>query len=672
MGHVRAWGRGSVVHLRLRSLPPPRHRGHSDTLHPAECSHMAERRPYGLWESPITPGALAGGIRLRGPSWDADGRTLGWFEGRGDRGVAAVATANGGAASIRDVSGDILVRAGVGYGGGDFTLANGHAWFVGHDSQRIYRQPLDGGPARPVTPAFGEASSPAVSPDARWVAYVHSYEDEDVIAIADSSGKRWPQHLASGRDFYMQPVWSPSGDRIAWVEWDHPNMPWDGSELRVAEIAFPAGGLPVVARSAVVAGGPDEAVLQPAFSPDGDALYYVSDATGWGHLYRYDCDTGERCALTSGVCEYGTPAWGQGVGMLAVLPSGRVVAVRQQEGFGRLVVIDGHGDGDPQELDVPPEYASFENPVASPEGELLAVIASGPAAAPRLLALDLAPDTPRMVTVRLSESGAFPAAALSLPEAVAWTNADGSEVHGLYYPPASEHFVDEGPPPLVVFVHGGPTDHVDAGWRPQIQFLASRGYAVLTVNYRGSSGAGREAMLALRGQWGAADVEDCRSGAEAMAARGLADGDRLAILGGSAGGYTVLRSLQVHPGFYRAGVCYYGISNLFTLASDTHKFEARYLDSLVGALPEAATRYRERSPIFHAGDIVDPIALFQGDEDRVVPRDQSDTLAASLRQRGVPHEYHVYEGEGHGWRKRETVEAFYTAVDRFLREHLLN
>ena len=449
-------------------------------------------------------------------------------------------------------------------------------------------------------------------------------------------------------------------------------MPWDGSELRVAEIAFPEGGLPVVARSAVVAGGPDEAVLQPAFSPDGDALYYVSDATGWGHLYRYDCDTGERRALTTGDCEYGTPAWGQGVGMLAVLPSGRVVAVRQREGFGRLVVIDGHGDGEPHELEVPAEYASFENPVAAPEGELLAVIASGPAAAPRLLALDLAPDTPRVVTVRLSESGAFPAAALSLPEPVAWANAGGSEVHGLYYPPASEHFVDEGPPPLVVFVHGGPTDHVDAGWRPQIQFLASRGYAVLAVNYRGSSGAGREAMLALRGQWGAADVEDCRSGAEAMAARGLADGDRLAILGGSAGGYTVLRSLQVHPGFYRAGVCYYGISNLFTLASDTHKFEARYLDSLVGPLPEAAARYRERSPIFHAGDIVDPIALFQGDEDRVVPRDQSDTLAASLRQRGVPHEYHVYEGEGHGWRKRETVEAFYTAVDRFLREHLLN
>lgn len=630
---------------------------------------MAERRPYGLWESPITPAALGGGLRLRGPSWDSDGRTAGWFEGRGDRGVAVVATAGGGGGSLRAVSGDILVRAGVGYGGGDFILAAGSAWFVDHDSQRIYRQSLGGGPIRAVTPAFGESSSPAVSPDGRWVAYVHSYEDEDVIAIADASGKLWPQHLASGRDFYMQPVWSPRGDRLAWVEWDHPNMPWDGSELRVAELAFPAGALPTASRSRTVAGGPSDAVLQPAFSPDGDALHYVSDATGWGHLYRYDIATGEWRPLTSGDCEYGTPAWGQGVSVFGVLPSGRAVATRQREGFARLVVID--GESEPRELDLPAGYASFESPVASPVEERLAVIASGPATAPRLLSLDLASDPPEVATLRLSESGAFPPAALSLPQPVAWVNGDGTEVHGLYYPPASERFVDEGPPPLIVFVHGGPTDHVDAGWRPQVQFLASRGYAVLAVNYRGSSGAGREAMLALRGEWGVADVEDCRSGAAAMAARGLADGERLAIFGGSAGGYTVLRSLQVHPGFYRAGVCYYGISNLFTLASDTHKFEARYLDSLVGPLPEASARYRERSPIFHAAGIVDPIALFQGSEDRVVPRDQSDTLAASLRSRRVPHEYHVYEGEGHGWRKRETIEAFYSSVDRFLRRYLL-
>ena len=632
---------------------------------------MPERRPYGLWESPITPAALAGGLRLRGPSWDSDGRTLGWFEGRGDRGVVVVAALAGEASAARDITSDHAVRAGVGYGGGDSSLAHGNAWFVGHDSQRIHRQFLHdpAATARPITPTFGEASSPAVSPDGRWVAYVHSFEDEDVIAVVSSSGEGWPQHLARGRDFYMQPVWSPGGDRLAWVEWDHPNMPWDGSELRVGELAFPEGSLPAIARSEVVAGGADIAVLQPAFSPDGGALSYVSDETGWGHLYRHDLATGERSALTSGDCEYGTPSWGQGVATFAVLPSGRVVATRQRQGFARLVLIEDGGEA--RELDIPADYASFENPVASPTAERLAVLASGPATSLRLLVINLEEGAPEVTTVRLGDPEAFPAAGLSLPEPVSWTNTAGSEVHGLYYPPASERFEDHGPPPLVVFVHGGPTDHVDAGWRPQIQFLASRGYAVLAVNYRGSSGAGRETMLALRGEWGVADVEDCRAGAEAMTVRGLADGDRLAIMGGSAGGYTVLRSLQVHPGFYRAGVCYYGISNLFTLASDTHKFEARYLDSLVGPLPDASSRYRERSPIFHAHAIADPIALFQGTEDRVVPRDQSDSLAATLRSRRVPHEYHVYEGEGHGWRKPETVDAFYTSVDRFLRRYLL-
>ncbi len=630
---------------------------------------MAERRPYGYWESPLTPATLAGGVRLRGPSWDSDGGALGWFEGRGERGVAVVVSPDGEGAATRDISGDIAVRAGVGYGGGDAVLASGQAWFVAHESQRLYRQPLDGGPAQPLTPAFGEASSPAVSPDGRWVAYVHSYEEEDVIAIASSAGGVWPRRLASGRDFYMQPVWSPQGDRLAWVEWDHPNMPWDGSELRVAELAFPEGSLPAIARSDVVAGGPDEAIFQPAFAPDGAALYYVSDASGWGRLYRHDFATGGSRVLTADEGEYGASAWGQGMATFAVLPSGRIVAIRQREGFARLVLID--GGNAPVEVAFPAEYASFENPAASPSEERLAVIASGPATSPRLLTLDLTAPEPVTAPVLPGDDLVIPSASLSRPLSVSWTNADGGEARGLYYAPASDRFIDEGPPPLVVFVHGGPTDHVDASWRPQIQFLASRGYAALAVNYRGSSGAGRATMLALRGQWGVADVEDCRSGAEAMVERGLAERNRLAIFGGSAGGYTVLRSLQTLPGFYRAGICFYGISNLFTLAADTHKFEARYLDSLVGPLPEAADRYRERSPIFHADAITDPIALFQGTEDRVVPRDQSDALAASLRERSVPYEYHVYEGEGHGWRKPETVDAFYTSIERFLRRYLL-
>ena len=634
---------------------------------------MPERRSYGLWESPVTAGVLAAGVRLRGPSWDSDGRTLGWFEGRAERGVVVVTEPPGVTSadtSIRDLSGDVSVRADIGYGGGDFTLAHGSAFFVGADDQRIYRRPLTGGSAVPITPAFGQVAAPTVSPDGRWVAYVHTYDGEDSIAIVDSAGGSWPQRLSRGRDFVMQPAWSPDGGRLAWVEWDHPNMPWDGTEVRVAELSFRDGDVPGVASSEVVAGDQAESVMQPTFTVNGDALLYVSDASGWGHLYHHDLTSGERRQLTDGACEFGTATWGHGVRVFAVLASGRVVAVRQQGGFAQLVEIDGRGEL--HELALQAEYASFDGPVASPTDDRVAVLASGPRTPIRLITLDLAAGATRGATIiRRSAPEVLAPEDLSRPEPISWPTEGGAELHGLYSPPTNARFASDGAPPLVVVAHGGPTDQADASWRPQTQFLTSRGYAVLAVNYRGSSGAGRAAMLALRREWGVADVNDCRSGAEAMITRGLADHGRLVMMGGSAGGYTVLRSLQMHPGFYRAGISLYGFSNLFTLASGTHKFEAHYLDSLVGPLPEAAALYRERSPIFHADQIVDPVALFQGDEDRVVPREQSDAIAASLRARGVPHEYHVYEGEGHGWRNPATIEAFYTALERFLQQYVV-
>ncbi|MBZ0278212.1 MAG: prolyl oligopeptidase family serine peptidase, partial [Anaerolineae bacterium] len=238
-------------------------------------------------------------------------------------------------------------------------------------------------------------------------------------------------------------------------------------------------------------------------------------------------------------------------------------------------------------------------------------------------------------------------------------------------PPASDQFEGIGAPPLVVQVHGGPTGQSKAGYSPLAQFFATRGYAVLMVNYRGSTGYGKAYMNKLRGSWGTYDVEDCASGASYLAQEGSADPSRFVIMGGSAGGFTVLQSLVDKPGFYKAGICAFGVSNQFALATDTHKFEERYLDSILGPLPEAAVLYRERSPIFHASKIVDPIAVFQGEEDQVVPRNQSDSIVESLRSRGVPHIYHVYPGEGHGWRRPETIEHFYNALLRFLAQQVL-
>jgi len=626
-----------------------------------------EQRMFGLWKSPISARMLSLGVRLGEPCWDTDGRTLGWVEGRSDRGVIVVQDADGGA--VRDLTSDISVRAFVGYGGGDFTLSHGAAYFVGQADQRIYRQELGGGSARPITPAFGASSSPAVSPDGRWLVYVHTYEDVDAIAVVDTEGRHWPARLSEGRDFYMQPAWHPDGSQLAWIEWDHPNMPWDGTDLKLATVACAENGLPVVTGAAVIAGGRDTAISQPLFSRDGSGLYFLSDESGWGQIYRRDLATGTVAQITSGPGEFSQPAWSQGQTNIALTGSGWVAATRAIGGFSALTEVE--PDGTVRDIGAAhPKYTALDHPAAAAAHEKVAFIASSGRQSPRVVVFDLA-DGARSSVRRMSGSEAVPKAALSEPKAVSWQSFDGEEAHGLYYPPTSERFEGSGAPPLIVMVHGGPTSQVIASWNASCQYFATRGYAVLQPNYRGSTGYGREYMLKLRESWGIFDVQDSKFGAQSLAERGLADRSRLVIMGGSAGGFTVLQSLVEIPGFYKAAVCMFGVANQFNLASDTHKFEQRYLDTMIGPLPETAARYRQRSPIFHADKIVDPIAVFQGEIDRVVPREQSDSIVASLRARGVAHEYHVYEGEGHGWRKSETVEKFYPAVERFLKQWVL-
>jgi dipeptidyl aminopeptidase/acylaminoacyl peptidase len=621
----------------------------------------------GLWPSPITAKSLSGVLRLGEPCWDTDGETLGWIEGRSDRGVLVVQTGN---EAPRDLTADISVRAFVGYGGGDFTLSHGVAYFVGQADQRIYRQLLSGGSARPITPGFGAASTPRVSPDGRWLAYVHTYEDVDAIAVVDSGGKHWPVRIGEGRDFYMQPDWHPGGDRLAWVEWDHPNMPWDATELRIANLAFPEGSPPVVASSEVVAGGDEMAIFQPGFTPDGTAMLYVSDETGWGHLYRRNLASGEVAQLTTGHAEHGRPAWTHGARTHSTSGSGTTYVVRSSGGFHNLVSIS--RDGELRDLrDVHGYHTDLGYLAASPSGERVACVAASGTQPQRIVVFDMEAEGYRTSVRRRSAGETVPRDQLSTPQPISWKSFDDQDAHGIFYPPVDRRMAEAVRPPLIVIVHGGPTSQVEATWAPHAQYFATRGYAVLYPNYRGSTGYGRDYMLKLRQNWGIYDVQDARFGAQHLAERGLVDGDRMVIMGGSAGGYTVLQSLIDFPGFYKAGINMFGVSNMFTLASDTHKFEARYLDSMLGPLPEAAAVYRERSPIFHVDKIVDPIAVFQGDIDRVVPREQSDSIVASLKARGVPHVYHVYEGEGHGWRKSETIEAFFKHLDDFLKQYVL-
>jgi dipeptidyl aminopeptidase/acylaminoacyl peptidase len=624
--------------------------------------------PYGLWPSPVTPQGMAGGTRLGDVAWDSDGRTLVWLEGRGDQGVLV---AQAGDDAPRDLTTGLSVRARVGYGGGDFGVAGGYAYFAEAESGRLYRQPLAVGRARAITPGFGHAAAPAVSPDGRWILYVHSYERIDRLAIVDAEGAHWPQIVVGGQDFYMQPRWHPDGTMIAWVQWNHPQMPWDGTELCIATVRPPRaeGDLPTVTDIRVIAGDTTTAIFQPEFSSDGRSLAYISDATGWDNLYLYDLASGESRPLTEDPVEVGQPAWSQGMRAYSFAADGSSLLFLRNEGGTRRLCRYDLATDEPEPLATLADYSWIEQPAVAPGSGTLATVASSSTIPPRIVTATVGSGTPRVRARSAAED--VPPAALSTPRPVTWTSAEGAEAHGLYYPPASERYTATGLPPAIVRVHGGPTSMVTSTYNAAAQFFTSRGYAVLEVNHRGSTGYGRAYAQALRGTWGVVDVEDTAGGARHLAEAGLADGERLVIMGGSAGGYTVLQTLVTHPGLFKAALCLYGVSNLFTLAADTHKFEERYLDSLIGPLPEARTRYRERSPIYFADRISDAIAIFQGAIDPVVPRAQSDLIVEILRRRGIPHEYHVYEGEGHGWRKRETIAAFWTAVERFLKEYVL-
>jgi dipeptidyl aminopeptidase/acylaminoacyl peptidase len=627
-------------------------------------------RQYGLWDSPVSPISLARGITFSDVAWDQDG-TLVWREVRSGRGVLVIQKADGQAP--RDLSSDLAVRAGVGYGGGDFAVGHGKVYFVEAETGRLYRQGLEHGEARPITPAFGRFAAPAISPDGNWLLFVHSYEGEDSLGIVDSEGRNWPQRLVSGNDFYMQPAWQPaqSGSEpghIAWIAWDHPNMPWDGTGLYLAELDLRAGDAPRRGEAHCIAGDERTSIFQPEFSPDGRYLAYASDASGWWQIYLYDLENGDHRQVTSAQADHGLPAWIQGMRSFAFSPDGKsIYSLRNDQGFASLWQIDLENSAE-ERLPVDEDYSWMEQLAGSPDGARIALLASGSNTPPRVITFGASEGVrirQRATSEQLSPGQYAPT------QPITWQGMDGKTVYGLFNPPHNPSFRSTGKPPLIVHIHGGPTSQRRAAYNAQAQFFASRGYAYLEVNYRGSTGYGREYWEALNGNWGIYDVQDAVSGARHLVDQGEVDGNRLVIMGGSAGGFTVLQALEDYPGFFKAGVCLYGVANQFTLVAETHKFEARYSDSLLGPLPEAADVYRARSPIFQADKIQDPVAVFQGEDDKVVPRDQSDEIVASLKERGIPHEYHLYPGEGHGFRKTETIEDFYEAVEKFLQKYVI-
>jgi dipeptidyl aminopeptidase/acylaminoacyl peptidase len=473
----------------------------------------------------------------------------------------------------------------------------------------------------------------------------HTRSDQDaentIVAIDLESGEE--TIVARGHDFYSTPRVSPDGSRLSWLSWDHPNMPWDGTELWVARLD--ENGMPQAPER--VAGGPAESIYQPEWSPQG-VLFFVSDRSGWWNLYRLS-ERGPQ-VLAEHEAEFGSPQWVFDSRTYAVLPDGRLLCAYSEGGHSHLAFLDVQAGG-LTEIETPLRgFAGIR--VA---GEKAYFVASSPHLPSAVYELDL--QTADLTPLRWSSHVRLDPGYVSIPEAVEFPTEGGLTAHALYYAPHNKDYrAPEGElPPLIVMSHGGPTSAAGAGFSLQKQFWTSRGFAVLDVNYGGSTGYGGDYRRRLDGQWGVVDVDDCANGAKHLASRGLVDARRMAITGGSAGGYTTLCALAFRDVF-SAGASHFGVSDLEALATDTHKFESRYLDRLVGPYPERRDLYLERSPVHHVEGLSCPVIFFQGLEDKIVPPNQAESMVEVLRRKGIPVAYLAYEGEQHGFRRAENIK----------------
>jgi dipeptidyl aminopeptidase/acylaminoacyl peptidase len=609
---------------------------------------MTETAPYGSWRSPITPDVLV--ERVVGLSFPiAVAGTVYWLESRpadSGRQVVVRRRADG---TVEDVlpagySARTLVHE---YGGLCFAVRGETVIFSNFSDQRLYSVAPGGSPV-PITDEATPRGSVrwadfVASPDGAWLAAVRERHSGDVVvndiaAVALAGGT--VRLVAGGHDFFSAPRFSPDGSRLAWLSWDHPRMPWDGTELWEA----PVGPGLSLGEPRLIAGGEQESVSQPRYSPDG-TLHFVSDRTGWWNLYADD-GSGGRVVVAKDA-EFSGPDWVFGQSTYAFLPNGAVVTVWSEGGRDRLGLVHA---GVLQEIGT--VYTELDG-IGPRDGGIIAVAGSA-TEAPAVVEFDLPQGRSRVVT--RSRDGVIDDGYLSAAAAIEYPTEGGLTAHALYYRPANRDFA--GPsderPPLLVLSHGGPTGAARAVLDYAVQFWTSRGIAVVDVDYGGSTGYGRAYRERLKGAWGVVDVDDCTNVARWLASQGEVDSARLAIKGGSAGGYTTLCAVTFRDAF-AAGSSHYGVADVGALARDTHKFESRYLDGLIGPWPEAEAVYRERSPIFHTDKLRTPLILFQGLEDKIVPPNQAEMMAAALHDKGIPHALVLYEGEQHGFRNAENI-----------------
>jgi dipeptidyl aminopeptidase/acylaminoacyl peptidase len=640
--------------------------------------------PYGSWPTPITSELVVKAAASLG-AVAVDGESVWWSELRPEEGGRTqIVHKLGDGPAVDLLPEGFNARTAVHeYGGGAWWVYGRHTvWFASWDDQRLYRL---AGRAMPV-PVTPEPEAPRgdrwadgqVDGSGRWMVVVREHHalgarPADVvneIVVLDTSGELEPRAVVSGPDFVSDPRLSPDGSRLCWLQWNHPDMPWDGTGLVVAEVEWRDDG-PELGGPTVVAGRPHraqggagdgESVFQPRWHPDG-SLWFVSDRTGWGNLYRWSGaeggEGGEGEPRIQVEAEIGVPQWVFGQSRYAFAGDGRIVFAYQRDGLDHLAVEAANGST--VDLDVP--YTSIASVEAA--GDRVVFIGASATAEPAVVRAPLGPTGGAVGEPEIlrppRELGLDPAW-FSVPEPIAFPSGDARTAHALFYPPTNPEAApppDERPP-LVVVIHGGPTAAARPMLQLGIQYWTSRGFAVADVNYGGSTGYGRDYMRQLDDSWGVVDLDDCVAAALWLAEQGRVDADRLAIRGGSAGGYTTLAALAYRDTF-AAGASLFGVADLEALATETHKFESRYLDGLIGPYPARRDVYIERSPIHHVDGFDRPLIVLQGLEDEIVPPNQAEMIVSALRSKGVPVAYVTFEGEQHGFRQAANIRRAFDA-----------
>ena len=606
--------------------------------------------PYGSWKSPITSDLIVSESIGLGQIV-VEGADVHWIEmrpGEAGRNVIVRRTPDGKMTDVNPQPFNARTRVHE-YGGGVFAVMDGTVYFSNFDDQRLYRQ-APGEQPQPLTPPIAMRYADGVVDRVRGrlicVREDHTVADREAVNTIVSvklTGGDAGEILVSGNDFYAFPRLSPDGSRLAWTTWNHPNMPWDGTELWVADLNAD-GSLGHTER---VAGGLSESIFQPAWSPDG-VLHFVSDRTGWWNLYHWrDGRIEPLCEMDA---EFGQPQWAFGLSTYAFQSPTRIICSYNQQGSWHLASLD-TTTGKLEPITTP--YSMIRGLHTAPGR---AVFGAGSPTEPSSI-VQLALETGRIEVLRRSTDLQIDPGYLSIPQAVEFPTEHRLTAHGFFYAPRNRDYTppDGERPPLLVMSHGGPTSSTSSGFNLNTQYWTSRGIAVLDVNYGGSTGYGRAYRERLKGQWGIVDVDDCVNGARYLAERGEVDGKRLAIRGGSAGGYTTLCAITFRDVF-AAGASHFGISDCEALAKETHKFESRYLDRLIGPYPERKDLYEARSPIHFVDRIACPLILFQGLEDKVVPPNQAEKMFDAVRAKGIPTAYIPFEGEQHGFRRKENIK----------------